>query len=103
LGNKTKNNPPQHKRGGQKKARLKGRLKQSGFKLPEKFFRPLRQETYGAAGAAAIMIKNGKAVVFREKGGDNKTKTKTHPKKPHPVHCGLSAAGDPARHFLQVP
>jgi hypothetical protein len=103
LGNKKKKSPLQHKHGYQKDARLKGRLIQSVFKVPEKIFRCLYEDAYGTVSAAAIMIKNGKAMVFREKGGGNKTKTKSQPKNPEPVHHTVSIAGDPARQFLQVP
>jgi hypothetical protein len=103
LGNKKKKSPLQHKQGYQKDAPLKGRLQQSVFKMPEKIFHRLYQGAYGTVGAAAIVIKNSKAMVFCEKGGGKKTKTKGYPKKPEPVHRCVSITGDPARHFLQVP
>jgi hypothetical protein len=65
-------------------------LKYGVFKRLEKIFRRLHQEAYRTISAAAIMIKNGKAVVFREKDGGNKTKTKARPKNPEPVHHKLT-------------
>jgi hypothetical protein len=76
------------KRAYQKDTRQKSRLKHGVFKKFEKIFRRLYQEAYRTVSAAAIMIKNGKAMVFREKGGADKTKTQ--PKNHEPVHHTVS-------------
>jgi hypothetical protein len=55
-------------------------MKNGAFKLPEQVFRPLYQEAYRAALARAPVIPVREDMVFRKKGGHDKTKAKKHAK-----------------------